>query len=244
MSDHRQRGAHPSDARFFAERALPTLRRAVDDLSWLLGRGYSEVASLKLVGDRFQLARRQRAAVARCACSDEALASRAARRQMVPALAGAVVHVDAFNTLITLERALCGGPVLVGRDRACRDLAGVHGTWRAVSQTPHGIDLVGRCLTDAGSARVCWYVDQPVSNSGRLAALLRESAERAGWPWEVEVLASPDPRLAAAEGIVVTSDAWILDGCGAWFGLVEVVIEEAIPGAWKVDLGVGAERGA
>jgi len=237
MSDHRNRGAHPADARHFAETALPTLREAVADLSWLRGRGYSDVASLKLVGDRLQLTRRQRGAVARCACSDEALASRTVRRQDVAALAGATVHVDGFNTLITLERALCGGLVLVGRDRACRDLAGVHGTWRAVSQTPRGVDLVGRCLAQAGSVSVRWVLDQPVSNSGRLAGMLREAAEQAGWTWEVEIIASPDPRLATAEGIVVTSDAWILDRCAAWFNLVGVVMEEAVPDAWTVDLG-------
>jgi hypothetical protein len=152
-------------------------------------------------------------------------------------LAGAWVHVDAFNTLITLERALSGGPVLVGRDGAMRDLAGVHGTWRAVSQTPRGIELVGRRLAGAGCAGVRWCVDQPVSNSGRLAAMLREAAEGAGWRWEVEVLPSPDPILAAAEGIVVTSDAWILDRCGAWFGLVEDVLRAEVAETWLVDLG-------
>jgi hypothetical protein len=67
--------------------------------------------------------------------------------------------------------------------------------------------------------------------------MLREAAARAEWPWEVEVLPSPDPVLAVAEGIVVTSDAWILDRCGAWFGLVEDLLRTAVPKAWLVDLG-------
>jgi uncharacterized protein YyaL (SSP411 family) len=55
MPDRRRhRGPHPKDPELFAPRHWPTLRRAVADLSWLLGRGYSEKAALKLVGDRYR----------------------------------------------------------------------------------------------------------------------------------------------------------------------------------------------
>ena len=70
------RGPHAEDAKDFAPDAIPILRDAVDDLSWLLGRGYAEVAALKIVGDKMQLSKRQRAAVQRSACTDEQLAAR------------------------------------------------------------------------------------------------------------------------------------------------------------------------
>ena len=114
------RGPHPSDAKDFARGALAELRSAVADLSWLLERGYTDVAGVKLVGDRYGLTARQRAAVTRCACGASACASRLSRE--VVDLQGAHVDVDAFNVIILLERGLSGGPVLVGRDGACRDL--------------------------------------------------------------------------------------------------------------------------
>jgi Protein of unknown function (DUF434) len=58
------RGPHPVDAQLFAPENWPQLQAAVADLSWLLGRGYASVASLKLVGDRYRLDQRQRAASA------------------------------------------------------------------------------------------------------------------------------------------------------------------------------------
>ena len=74
----------------FAPSVWPVLRAAVADLSWLLSRGYAEPSALKLVGDRFQLTERQRIAVMRSACSDQALQHR--RQTQVPAeLAPAVV---------------------------------------------------------------------------------------------------------------------------------------------------------
>jgi hypothetical protein len=233
MASEGERGAHPRDERELGPAAVPVLREATADLSWLLGRGYSEGAAARLVGDRFQLTARQRHAVARCACSEATARDRSARR--VERVDGATVHVDGFNVLITVERALSGGPVLRGRDGAVRDLAGVHGSWRARAPTAEAIALLGRHLRAA--AAVAWWLDRPVSNSGRLAAMLREAADEAGWPWSVEVVAAPDPALAVAEGIVATSDGWILDRCAAWYSLDGAVLAEAVPGAWVVDLG-------
>jgi hypothetical protein len=223
VTDHR--GAHPEDAKAFSEAALPAIRSAVADLAWLLARGYTDVAALKLVGDRYGLTQRQRAAVARCTCTDAQRESREARRVRV--LDGQPVDVDAFNVLITLERALGGGPVLIGKDGAVRDLGGVHGTWRRVAETERAIEAAGLVLGDTPAR---WLVDAPISNSGRLAGMLR--AYRPAW--EVEVVPRPDPALAASDRIVCTSDAWILDQCRSWFGLTGAALPE---GAWRVELG-------
>ena len=75
-----RRGPEPSDPRHFRQDVVPTLRTATADLSWLLGRGYAEQAALKLVGDRFQLAKRQRHAVVRAACTDAERDQRAENR--------------------------------------------------------------------------------------------------------------------------------------------------------------------
>ena len=80
MPDSRtHRGPDPRDAEAFGAAAWPALREAVHELSWLLGRGYAIVSALKLVGDRWSLTERQRMAVRRAACSDEARARRLAR---------------------------------------------------------------------------------------------------------------------------------------------------------------------
>lgn len=234
MSSDRHRGPHPEDAATFAPDALPSLREGVADLSWLLTRGYREASALKLVGDRLQLTRRQRQAVARCACTDQERNLRRGKR--VAGVEGQVVHVDGFNALISLERALSGGPVLIGRDRACRDLASVHGTYRAVQETPEAITCCGAHL--AGAERVQWWLDRPVSNSGRLAAQIRALADDRGWPWAVEVVGHPDPHLAEADGLVVSSDGWILDRCQGWFDLEGSVLAD-LDEAWVVDLDPG-----
>src|SRR4051812_27185623 len=73
-------GADPTDRETFADRDLPKLRAAVDELSWLLGRGYAELAASTLVGDHHQLDRRQRLAIRRCACPEPQRVGRIGRK--------------------------------------------------------------------------------------------------------------------------------------------------------------------
>src|SRR5947208_11694766 len=81
VPDHRtHRGPHPEDAGLFAPAAVPDLRAATGDLSWLLTRGYASPSALKVAGDRYHLNARQRIAVMRCACSDAARDARGAKR--------------------------------------------------------------------------------------------------------------------------------------------------------------------
>ena len=53
----RHRGPHPEDEHLFSREAVPRLKQAVDDLSWLRTRGYAESSATKLVGDRYDALR-------------------------------------------------------------------------------------------------------------------------------------------------------------------------------------------
>jgi hypothetical protein len=239
MPDRRtHRGADPRDAEAFAPSAWPALRAAVSDLSWLLGRGYAETAALKLVGDRWSLTERQRAAVRRSACSDAALARRRHHQAAPDVLRGRPVAIDGFNVLTTIEAALGGAVILRARDGCDRDLAGVHGSYRKVEETVPAIHLVGERLAALGLEPGLWTLDSPVSNSGRLKGVLLEIARARGWSWQVELVISPDPLLARSPEIVATADSAILDRCDRWVSLARLVVATAVPEANVVDLAV------
>jgi hypothetical protein len=226
-----------SDSPLFDPGNEPALRLACREFSWLLSRGYPEVAALKLVGDRHDLGRRQRRAVSGAACTDDQ--RRARRKKHLPPadLRGRSLAIDGFNCLITVETALRGGAVLRGRDGCHRDLAGVHGAYRAVRGTAEAIRHTGRTLSDCEAAGVLWYLDRPVSSSGKLKALLENEAAAAGWPWTVELHPDPDRALESSPDVVATSDHWILDRCAVWTDLVGEVLRRRLPGARVVDLG-------
>lgn len=239
MPDRRKhRGPHQSDGRLFSPAAVPALRAAVADLSWLLGRGYRDASALKLVGDRHRLQHRQREAVRRAACSDEARESSV--NGLVPlrrdALGGRAVLVDGFNCIVTVEAALAGGVILQCRDGRHRDMASVHGSYRKVHETQAAAELLGRVLERAGAGTARWLLDAPVSNSGRLRSLLLELAEARDWDWTVELVDDPDRLLRDTGELCATADSGILDTGVASVDLAGAAIAAEVPQAWLVDL--------
>lgn len=231
MPDTRKhRGAHPKDADLFHPKWWPVLRNAVADMSWLLTRGYSERAALKLVGDRYSLVDRQRLAVQRSSCSDQALRHRQVNEVHPAMLRDQTLWIDGFNVLTTIEAALAGGVLLRGRDGCIRDLAGMHGTYRKVQETSPALQLIGRCLHDQlNVAELVWCLDRPVSNSGRLAVLIRQLGRQSGWPWSVVLSDRADAELRTRPEIVGTSDSGILDFRGPWFAVTREVLARMQP---------------
>ncbi|HEY3754613.1 MAG TPA: DUF434 domain-containing protein [Opitutaceae bacterium] len=218
------------DAALFSPDVQPLLRDAVTHLCWLLSRGYAPNTAIKIVGDRFSLADRQRQAVARCACSDGHAAGRKKQRAEWPDLAARPLWLDGYNVLTTVEVALLGGVLLRGRDGTVRDVAGLHGPQRDGAVTEPALELLARLSRRAGSSEWVWYFDAPVSKSGRLRTQVEEIGTRAGLKWRVEAIFDPDPVLSATEEIVATADSAILDRCKRWFNLASEAVAE-IPSA-------------
>ena len=237
MPDKRvHRGPHPADEKLFAPKAIGDLRLAVGDFSLLLTRGYAHKSALKLVGDRFSLTDRQRLAVMRSACSDQQHASRRQRRLEPQNLAGESIAVDGYNVLITIEAAMSGGFVFKDRGGCCRDLASIHGTYRKVTETIPAVQLIGDFLQKIDAGKTLWLLDSPVSNSGRLKALIGELAEKNGWNWEIELVLSPDAELKRTDLVVASSDSVVLDACGSWVNLATEIIGKKLPSARVIDL--------
>ncbi|MCB9637604.1 MAG: DUF434 domain-containing protein [Myxococcales bacterium] len=230
------RGAHPRDDEFFAAKKLQILQEAVFDMSFLFTRSYAEASALKLVGDRYQLHQRQRLAILRSAASTEDLQLFAPKE--LELLKDQALDIDAFNLIILLESASGGGLILKGMDGCYRDLASVHGTYRMVELTSQLVRYLGKWLAQQEVAKVRWWIDQPVSNSGRLAALFREIGQEEGWDWEAETTPYVDREIAQAKGISVSTDKVIIRRCSKWSNVGRRFVDQMIPSAWIVDLGI------
>lgn len=258
MPDKRtHRGPHPADGKLFGPPALGTLRAALADFCGLLTKGYAEKSALKLVGDHFALTQRQRLALMRSACSDQQLQSRKKTHIPVETLAAHPIAIDGYNLLITIEAAMSGGFIFQGRDGCFRDLAGIHGTYRKVSETVPALTLIGQFLQEIDAAgvegvppsnrrqdardttapaEILWLLDSPVSNSGRLKTLMSELAAEKSWKWQIRLLTNPDAELKQTDRIVATSDSVVLDAARRWTNLAEAIIQQRLPESKIVDL--------
>ena len=227
MPDKRShRGPGPKDGELFGTQHVKPLQDAVADLNWLLSRDYAERSSLKLVGDRYRLTERQRKAIMRCACSNRQRHQRQKSEVCAEDLPNKTVVIDGYNLLITVEAALSNAVLLKGSDGCIRDLAGIHGTYRRVEETLPAIKRIASGLRQLKVSDAVWLLDKPVSNSGRLKALIDRWGAEHNISWQVILAANPDKMLIQSDHIVISSDSGVLDRCSKWFNFVTYMFSE------------------
>lgn len=231
-----RRGYAPEDEKQFTGNQLMILKKAAGEVQFLLDRGYDVKPVTTFVGNHYMLSERQRLALARSISPAEWVKKRNSKEllQKQEKAFPEIVHIDGFNTVITLEVALSGSPVFVCRDGAIRDLAGLRGTYRIIDQTQKAIELILRQLESLKIEKACFYLDAPVSNSGRLSLLIRQCAQRSGVSAEVQIIPDVDRVLEKMEG-VVSGDAIILNRCASWLNMMPEIVEQIDP-VWKIQL--------
>lgn len=115
MSTTVKRGYSPNDQKEFSSESIDKLHKAGRDLQYLLNQGYNIKGTSTFVGNHYLLSERQRLALARAVSSNENIKMRESKEvKSIPQ--GSVVNIDGFNTIITLEVALSGSPLLKSMD--------------------------------------------------------------------------------------------------------------------------------
>ncbi|MCX7748734.1 MAG: DUF434 domain-containing protein [Clostridia bacterium] len=231
----RSRGTDPEDEKSFSVEAVKILRIAQEEVAWLLDRGYPVNAVITLVGGHYQLTARQRLAVQRATSSTTQCLERRKRLLSLQSELKGPLQIDGFNLIITLEVALSGGILLSCNDGTIRDLAGLRGTYHPIDKTDQALLLLGKAFKELSVPEVTFWLDSPVSNSGRLKSKILEYGEQWGIPVRVELVPNADPILSRMER-VITSDSIILDTCGSWLNLADMVIRQYIREAVVIDL--------
>ena len=195
---------------------MEKLRTASRHVLYLLNEGYGLRQAVTFVGNHFLLSERQRLAITRSLCTREQLKAR--REKETAELAGGETWIDGFNTIITLEVLLSGSLLFRGMDGTIRDLAALRGTYRIIPETAAAVRMLLDTLQEmhAGSAHI--LLDEPVSNSGRLKALIAGIGENGPLTPDIQVLKDVDRTLWEKEN-VISSDSIILDHCKSWANL-------------------------
>lgn len=230
-----KRGFNPEDIKSFSEENIVRLKAAQEEVQWLLDRGYKIKPIIELVGNHHQLSARARTALQRTTSSAVEYEKRKSTMLSFECAKEGCLFIDGFNLIITLEVALSGSPILLGKDGVLRDLAGLRGTYKLIDKTDIALELMGKTLKELKVPMVRFYLDLPVSNSGRLKSKILEYSESWNLPIEVELIPNVDSVLSDMERIV-TSDSIILDECKSWFNLSRKIVDDYIPYAWVVDL--------
>jgi Uncharacterized conserved protein len=233
MSGDRKRGYSPEDERDFAGPALQTMKRSAEELYFLLNRAYPMKGASTFIGNHYLLSERQRIALTRIVSSEKDIGRRKAKQKHLGALADETVNIDGFNQIITLEVAQSGSPIFRCMDGTYRDLAGLRGTYRLIDKTDDAIRSLISAVKKLCIKRAVFWLDAPVSNSGRLKTRIAEVAEKEQFEIEIEITSNVDRVLFDCAN-VISSDSIILNRCLSWVNLNEAIIP-SIPDAWIIN---------
>lgn len=225
MGETTRRGYVPSDAKEFTGAALEKIQDAGEDLFYLLNRQYKIKGASIFIGNHYMLSERQRLALVRSISSKQDLEIRKQKRCYLESVQ--YLHIDGFNTIITLEVALSECLLVEGMDGTIRDLAGLRGTYRIIDKTRLALQVLFEILDEKEVQGVSFWLDAPVSNSGRLKQLILEMSTVYEVAVQVKVINEVDTTLSNLE-CVVSSDAIILNKCKSWVNLNRSIIEERI----------------
>ena len=220
-----KRGYVPEDERNFSPEAIRTMQTASRHVRYLINEGYDLKQASTFVGNHFRLSERQRLAIVRSVAADEQLAGRKARQVPISELDGKEVWIDGFNTIITLEVMLSRGILFECMDGTIRDLAALRGTYRLIPETTEAVRMMLETLQKAGISKATILLDEPVSNSGRLKALIAEIGEEFTFELDIQILRDVDRSLYGREN-VITTDSVIMDHCIGWVNLAAECMKE------------------
>lgn len=197
------------------------LAQAATDYRWLLDRGYPDQPSLKLVGDRYELSRTERAMLFRGVFSKAD-----SKRRPIEGSGASSTHllIDGHNVLFTVSNYLAGRPMVLATDGFVRDIGGTQ------ARLPHDerflrlATLLCTFVRHEAFASVTVLLDAPLPWSREHAQLLdavwkkldraRGTDDTKRPAFAVELEDHVDARVAAyAHGVIATSDTGILRRC-------------------------------
>lgn len=234
MGKEVKRGYIPTDEKEFSDKSLEIIKKAQSDLFMLIERGYKITNASTFVGNHYLLSERQRLAIVRATSTSDAIEKRK-DKLLESNFNGKSINIDGLNLIIALEVASSESTIIKSMDGTVRDLAGLRGTYKLIDKTDIAINLIGEKLAKMEIGEVNFYLDSPVSNTGRLKQRILELLNDYDYNVNVELVNNADVVLET-KSCVVTSDAIILNKCESWINLASDIISAKLPLLKYIDL--------
>jgi len=193
------------------------IEEAAYDLRFLLNRKYRKKNALEFVSNKYLLNKQERNLLSRSVFSRVKSAERKDKLLKIKDIRGKLLILDGYNVLITVESILRQDmdSVILCDDGVIRDLKAVFGKYKFNSSTEPALIYIFNLIAKFKPLEVIFFLDSPVSLSGKLAILVESIMDEKGINGEVKLSKSVDMDIKAlakgANVIVATGDSAILD---------------------------------
>ena len=187
---------------------------AAKDYLLLLEKKYPKKIILNLIGDHYKLSGLERSMLYRGITIRKEAGNLSDKLIGTEAIAGSHLHIDGYNSLITLGSYLNGNLVFVSNDTFVRDASEIHGKVFRTVLFNKAILLIFSFLTEFKPSSIQFYFDEPMSHSGELCAKINELITHYQLSGHAATYKSPDYQLKQIDsGLVASSDSWIIARC-------------------------------
>lgn len=202
------------------------------DIRYLLERGFPKTSSIRFVGDHYRLEKSERHILTRVIVPAKTAVARNKKRLTYTEVSGKKILADGYNVLIAIENMLSGHTLWLCDDGFVRDTRGVFRSHRNTDITTEAVRQMCSILSKSNISYVKVLLDSQMSQSGELAALIREELALLSLQGEVSTSehADFDLKHADPEYVVATADGAIIDAVEKVIDLPQAVIEEK--GSW------------
>lgn len=201
-------------------------KNALHDYRYLKNHGYKDKSSLKIVGDRYQLAKNERNCLLRGVVEHNISVIRKRKLKTSKYIKNKKLGIDWYNVLITVESYLKGYTIFLADDGIIRDSGAVHGSYRESKITKIAIEKITASLKKIEPGIIEIFIDSPISHSKKMAAKIDTKMNtRLAIPISISLIHSADYKLKVFEGIVASSDSVIMDSIENIFDLPRFILE-------------------
>jgi len=185
---------------------------AIKDYSYFMEKDYPYKAILKIIGDRYRLTKVQRSVLQRGIAKKQKADSRKLKIANIDDAKRKLILIDAYNILITIKSYIDGKFLFIGNDGFLRDTSEDHGQIKNIDKMKKPCSILMDLLKTVNPEYLVFYLDSPISNSGKLSHHLLSLLKKYMVNGKSEVVRSPDHLLSnSKKGIVCTSDSVIID---------------------------------
>ncbi|MBC7113083.1 MAG: DUF434 domain-containing protein [Candidatus Methanomethyliales bacterium] len=203
---------------------MPSLKKdAIQDLRYLLNRGYPRSSAVKFVGDRYLLDKTQRLLLYRGVFPDDIANMHRSKLVGPERVLGSRLSVDGFNVLWTVLSAMRGDPVYICDDGLIRDLSGIHGSVEG-RQISEPLEIIVSTVSSLRPREVFFFFDKSISRSGEIAGEVRRLISHYQLIGNAATVPSPDHAVLTSGEIIATSDSVVADKAPSLFDLAGYII--------------------
>jgi hypothetical protein len=184
---------------------------AIKDYKLFLSKKYSQKALLKLVCDRYRLSVAERAMLYRGISAQNKANSRLEKLIGESELKVEMLHIDAFNQLLTIGSYLLGRIVFLSDDGLLRDASEIHGKAIDSFLPARALEILMGYLSKSEIAGISLYFDKQVSGCEAFYDKLAKQLSDFILQPEIILSDTVDKDLInLPEGIICTSDSAII----------------------------------